>query len=281
MKMKPYELRDALTFTAGKTGFSPSLIEKDYYCSLVIKSIYEDKDLKNLLIFKGGTLLAKGYFEFFRLSEDLDFSVNNLFYTNRTERRKIAEKVRHWVKNILNQLGFKEVSPFRGFNESTQYNGVFGYDSVTGPSNIIKFEIGFREDLLLNPINMGLQTLLENPLTEKRLFPILESLVLSKEEAFAEKVRAALTRKQPAIRDFFDLEKIFQSGFDVLEEKFIDIVKKKIFFDSSAVIDLSFEKTKILEAQIETDLKPVLKTGVHFTLKKSWECAQSIAKYLN
>ena len=46
-------------------------------------------------------------------------------------------------------LNLREVSAFRGFNESTQYNGIFGYDSLVGPSETIKFEVGFRGDLML------------------------------------------------------------------------------------------------------------------------------------
>jgi predicted nucleotidyltransferase component of viral defense system len=238
---------------------------------LILKSIYENENLKNILIFKGGTLLAKGYFDFFRMSEDLDFSVDNSFCKNRTERRKIAETLRNVLDSVLKDLNFREVSPFRGFNESTQYNAIFGYDSVSGPSNIIKFEIGFRGDMMLKPINFGLQTLLESPLFQKRLFPIIESLVLCKEEAFAEKMRAALTRRQPAIRDFFDVEKIFSSGFNMFDESFMKLVKDKLSFDSSSTIDLNLEKRKILESQIATELKSVLKSNEIFNIDNTWK----------
>jgi len=280
MKMNPNELRDAINFTANRSGFSAPLIEKDYYCSLILKTIYENEDLKNVLIFKGGTLLAKGYFDFFRMSEDLDFSVDNSFCQNRTERRKIADNLRNVLEKILKDLDFRQVSAFRGFNESTQYNGIFGYDSVTGPSNIIKFEIGFRGDMMLKPHYFGLHTLLESSFLQKKLFPVIESLVLSKEEAFAEKIRAALTRRQPAIRDFFDVEKIYLSGFDIFEESFIKLVNRKLSFDHSSNIDLNLEKRKILESQIITDLKPVLKLNDNFLINNSWSLLQKIVDKL-
>jgi predicted nucleotidyltransferase component of viral defense system len=66
--------RDALTRTASETGFSERLIEKDYFCSLLLK------DLGVLfgqgLVFKGGTCLSKVHADFFRLSEDLDFGIS-------------------------------------------------------------------------------------------------------------------------------------------------------------------------------------------------------------
>ena len=83
------------------------------------------------------------------MSEDLDFSVDNFFFfvTKEMIRRKIASYLRTTVPHILEKLNLREVSAFRGFNESTQYNGIFGYDSLVGPSETIKFEVGFRGDL--------------------------------------------------------------------------------------------------------------------------------------
>jgi predicted nucleotidyltransferase component of viral defense system len=55
-----------------QTLFNPALLEKDYYLTLLLSNI---KDLCPNLIFKGGTALNKIYFDYHRLSEDLDFSL--------------------------------------------------------------------------------------------------------------------------------------------------------------------------------------------------------------
>ena len=68
----PEELREAIRFTGEETGFAPRLIEKDYFCSVILEALAAD-DVP--LIFKGGTCLAKVHSGFFRLSEDLDFSI--------------------------------------------------------------------------------------------------------------------------------------------------------------------------------------------------------------
>ena len=44
--------RDAVQFTAAETGFSERLIEKDYYCSVVLADIAASDAG---LVFKGGT----------------------------------------------------------------------------------------------------------------------------------------------------------------------------------------------------------------------------------
>ena len=47
---RPGEMRAALEFTAAETGFSQRIIEKDYWCSLVLRELVEDSAG---LVFKG------------------------------------------------------------------------------------------------------------------------------------------------------------------------------------------------------------------------------------
>lgn len=61
---------EALNFTAADTGFAARLIEKDYFCSLVLAFLAATGEA---LVFKGGTCLTKVYAGFYRLSEALDF----------------------------------------------------------------------------------------------------------------------------------------------------------------------------------------------------------------
>ena len=56
---KPAELQAAVEFTAAETGFAPALIEKDYWCSVVLWRLFAAGDCP--LVFKGGTLLGKAY----------------------------------------------------------------------------------------------------------------------------------------------------------------------------------------------------------------------------
>ncbi|MBS0623507.1 MAG: nucleotidyl transferase AbiEii/AbiGii toxin family protein [Verrucomicrobia bacterium] len=57
-------------------------IEKDYVLSWVLFAISKNKTLNNALVFKGGTVLKKAYFEDYRFSEDLDFTLVNENVTN-------------------------------------------------------------------------------------------------------------------------------------------------------------------------------------------------------
>jgi len=57
-------------------------IEKDYVITWVLYGISKNETLRNILAFKGGTVLKKVYFEDYRFSEDLDFTLVNEKITN-------------------------------------------------------------------------------------------------------------------------------------------------------------------------------------------------------
>jgi predicted nucleotidyltransferase component of viral defense system len=62
----------ALNFTAASSGFTARLVEKDYFCTLLLHDLVTPE---SGLVFKGGTCLSKVHGEFYRLSEDLDFTI--------------------------------------------------------------------------------------------------------------------------------------------------------------------------------------------------------------
>lgn len=62
---------------AKKHKIGAAQIEKDYVITWVLYGISQSKFLKENLAFKGGTVLKKAYFEDYRFSEDLDFTLLN------------------------------------------------------------------------------------------------------------------------------------------------------------------------------------------------------------
>ncbi len=58
--------------TAEKKGITEAVIEKDFWACLVLKTIFESDELKDNLLFKGGTSLSKCYNLINRFSEDID-----------------------------------------------------------------------------------------------------------------------------------------------------------------------------------------------------------------
>lgn len=100
-------------------------------------------------------------------------------------------------------------------------------------------------------------------------------------EAYAEKVRAALTRKEPAIRDFFDLfYAVREMGLDFHDPDFLSTVKAKLKVPGNAPADASAERKRELDRQLEGQLKPVLRPAdfVRFGLDEAFELVCSIAE---
>ena len=53
------------------------VIEKDYVLGWLLAGVAQHEGLSGTWVFKGGTCLRKCYYETFRFSEDLDFTVVN------------------------------------------------------------------------------------------------------------------------------------------------------------------------------------------------------------
>lgn len=62
---------------ATQSSLSPSVIEKDYVLGWILAGIHEHSELRENWVFKGGTCLKKCYFETYRFSEDLDFTLRD------------------------------------------------------------------------------------------------------------------------------------------------------------------------------------------------------------
>jgi predicted nucleotidyltransferase component of viral defense system len=257
----PEFFRSAVTFTAATTGFQARLIEKDYFCSVLLQYLAE---ANRSLIFKGGTCLAKVLVDFYRLSEDLDFVIPMDVDSTRVERRRQAAPLKTAVDSLPRELPvFRLDKPLTGANNSTQYLAAVEYTSlVTGQRDTIKLEIGLREPLMLPKIDGSARTILLNPSSGESLVEQLDLRSISRLEAFAEKFRAALSRREVAIRDFYDLDyAIRQNLFRPEDEQLIDLVRQKIRIPGNQPVDTSAPRLTQLRQQVEAQLRPVLREG--------------------
>jgi predicted nucleotidyltransferase component of viral defense system len=61
--------------TAASLGLQNSTVEKDYVLGWILMGIQKNSKTCNSWIFKGGTCLKKCFFDEYRFSEDLDFTL--------------------------------------------------------------------------------------------------------------------------------------------------------------------------------------------------------------
>lgn len=255
----PVLFREAVNFTAAETRFLPRLIEKDYFCTVLLDYLTASVDN---LVFKGGTCLAKVHAGFYRLSEDLDFVIPTPISFSRSERRDLSAGLKKTVVGLPDRLKtFRLITPFVGANNSTQYIAVLGYASLIGPQEeSIKIEVGLREPLLTPVVPSEARTILLNPISGKPMVPVFSMPCLSYNEAMAEKLRAALSRREVAIRDFYDIDYAMRKlDFRPLEREMTELVKEKLAIPGNEPIDASPARLALLRKQLNPQLKPVLR----------------------
>jgi len=248
----------AIQYTAGRSGFTSTLIEKDYLCSLLLMYLY---NTNTPLIFKGGTLLAKSHANFYRLSEDLDFAISTLSNITRKQRSQQIQSVKNELNNIHNFLPVFNISrPLTGCNGSRQYTMTLTYKSkITQLDDKILIDIGMKEGLLFPSEKIKAKTLLMDPfLGQDKVQPFM-IIGLNLQEAYAEKIRAALCRKELAIRDFYDLDYAIENNLIELNDAFLVLIKQKIRYEKFFHDFNRPEVVKFLQEKVQAELEPTLK----------------------
>jgi len=260
------EFIKTLGIASKKKGFLLPLIEKDYYLTLIISRIHE---LSENLVFKGGTCLNKIYYSYYRLSEDIDFSMMLPQYeATRSQRRRSIQPVKDKIDKFIKQFGMKlDDVGGPGHNESRQYIYYFVYQSVLREVETrIKLEIGLR----FNPIDKiekyPVQHVFLHPFTGDQLFDGGQVSCLSLNELIAEKLREGAIRKIIAPRDFYDIDFILRNKFDLINDKVIMLFKRKLQEDEADTdldkyrknLGRSEEEIRDMDSRIEKELFDVL-----------------------
>ena len=281
LSASPDLFREHVQYTAGRTGFRGELVEKDFYCSAILSHLAGP--FRPAVVFKGGTCLSKVYARFYRLSEDLDFAVSLPIEASRGERSDRMGPVKAACQTLAKQLpGLDVLEAIKGGNASRQYIGTWGYRSVvSGSMERVKIEVSLREPLLLPPEEGHASTLLQNAFTgEPLVAPFLLSVIALK-ELWAEKVRAALTRREPAIRDFFDLDYASANlALDLGNANLITLARRKLTVPGNDSVNVADSRLKDLQGQVESQLRPVLRESefVAFDLQRIWNEVVTLAR---
>jgi len=249
-----------------KKGFLLPLMEKDYYLTLILSRSHE---LSEDLIFKGGTCLNKIYYSYYRLSEDLDFSMTLPQYeATRGQRRKCIQPVKDRIEKFVEQFGMKideTGNPDR--NESKQYVYSLIYQSALRPLEAkIKLEIGLRFNPIMPVETRHVQHAFLHPFTGEPLFDGGKIKCLTLNELIAEKLRASAIREKMVPRDFYDLDFILRNGFDLTNKEVENLFKKKLEEDGADTdlgryhVNLGRKDAEVkdIRSRIEVELLDVL-----------------------
>jgi len=259
------EFLKVLERTSAQTGFPLRLLEKDYYITVVLSGIHE---LSRDLVFKGGTCLSKIYYSYYRLSEDLDFTLKLSGNYTRTTRSNAMKPVKEKLKPFLKNFGMSvEDIDKTGHRESTQYIFYLEYDSVVlNKKESIKLEIGLRFNPILPTMTKKVNHNFLHPFTKEPLFDAGSVNCLALKELVAEKLRAAATREVIAGRDFYDLGYLLKEEFNFRDKDLLTLFKKKLEEDKFSSdlkkyrinLGRSDKEMEEMKARVDDELFPVL-----------------------
>ncbi|MDP3772929.1 MAG: nucleotidyl transferase AbiEii/AbiGii toxin family protein, partial [Gemmatimonadales bacterium] len=127
------------------------------------------------------------------------------------------------------------------------------------------------------------KTLLLDPVSGSALVPALRVPCLSQQEAMAEKLRAALCRRDVAIRDFYDIDHaVRRLGVRLDDAQLLELVRQKLAVPGNEPLDVSRARLDALLPQVETELKPVLRPAdfAAFDLGRAFATVAEVAAAL-
>ena len=195
---------------ASALSLLPSIVEKDYVLGWVLAGINAHEELSENWVFKGGTCLKKCYFETYRFSEDLDFTLRDDAHIDEEFLRETLGEVTDWVTeqsglNIpADQLSFDIYENPRG-HMSCQ--GKIGYRGPASPTGggwpKIKLDLSADERLVLPAVRREVF----HPYTDRPEGGLWANCY-AYEEAFGEKLRALGERTRP--RDLYDVVNLYR-----------------------------------------------------------------------
>ncbi len=246
-------------------NFDKEKFEKDFYLTVILHRIAREIPE---ITFKGGTCLNRIYFPYFRLSEDLDFSISieNPWVNTNGKRQKFAYHMREKMKEICSSMDRKidnddhhhqkaQGNTSLKSKDYTYLKYVLSYTSIfSQKEQTIKIEITYTNKQHLPWHEGTIHSIFIDPILEEPIFGETSITCLALEEMMAEKMRAALTRQTPAIRDFFDIRYVKKQWFDFASIK--QLINDKVSESEGwYTIDDWYDALRI---QIESDLDPVL-----------------------
>lgn len=212
---------------AGEWSLGEDIVEKDYVLGWVLWGIASEPALSETWVFKGGTCLKKCYFETYRFSEDLDFTLLDGAPDDPEPLRQIFARIADRVYDASGIEIPREQLRFEGYRTSRGSQAIEGRVYYRGPRRPggdlprVKLDLTADEVLSYTPIRRAIA----HPYSDS--FPTAgEPLCYSLPEIFGEKLRALAERCLP--RDLYDVVNIFRRPdargvaevvYEVLREK--------------------------------------------------------------
>lgn len=235
--------RDELLAIADATGLAATVVEKDYVLGWILRGIYRHAALRDDWIFKGGTCLKKCYFETYRFSEDLDFTLRNEGNLDETSLRgtfsEIAQSLydESGVELRADRTRFELYQNPRG-RLSCQGRLYYRSQFQTG-NNFPAVKLDLTADEML--VDEAVRRQVSHPYSDEPGNGFT-ALCYSYEELFAEKLRALGERTRA--RDLYDVVHLHRNrDYEPAAGRVREILARKCAFKAITLVTLEIVRS--------------------------------------
>ncbi len=224
---------------AQQTSLSPHIVEKDYVLGWLLAGIYAHEELAESWLFKGGTCLKKCFFETYRFSEDLDFTLRDASHLDEAFLKRVFAEVGAWIYDetgIEVPANKQEFEIYQNPRGTISCQGKLSYKGPVSSTHSlprIKLDLTADERVVLPPVTAEIFHPYSDAPEEG-----IEVLAYDYVEAFAEKFRALFERARP--RDLYDVVNLYRNADARPEpQQFIEVLREKCTFKGIGLPNLA------------------------------------------
>ena len=235
---------------------SQDVIERDYLLGWLLAGIANHEALRQTWIFKGGTCLRKCYYETYRFSEDLDFTIVDGGPEEPDDLLRIFGEIAAWVSEesgielVLDDNSFQRRKNKR---EHPTTQGRIAYRGPNGNPSMPKVKLDLTSDEVL--VDMPDLRHIQHPYSDS--LSAEGVLCYSITELFGEKLRALAERCRP--RDLYDVVHMHRHPDLIgLDGAVRDVLERKCAYAGIEVPTADLIRSSPFRAEIESEWENML-----------------------
>lgn len=276
--------RDVLQITSARTNLPQLAIEKDWWVTMTLKALSVTRYF-NLMSFKGGTSLSKGWHLISRFSEDIDIALRregkfSISSTSGNQLTKVRRLARHYIvhelpveiENALNAMGIVDFKVEPELNRTDAEGNTVELRATTHPSTIYvhyKSILPGESEYIEPMVKIEISCLsMDEPVENKTLCSFMADVLKDEEDVlvkfptvvptrtFLEKIfllheefQKKIPRSKRMSRHLYDIEKIMDTDFGKSigdKELYDSVVRHRSVFNRVDGIDYDSHKPSSL-----------------------------------
>ena len=251
--------REELLDLAADFGLAANVVEKDYALGWLLAAVGQHAATRESWLFKGGTCLKKCFFETYRFSEDLDFTLLDAAHLEENFLAKLFDELAEWVYERTG-LEFpsdaRKVEVYTNSRGGRSAEGRMGYRGPLargGDIPRIKLDLTSDERMVRDAVRRSVH----HPYSDRPDAGI-EVSTYSFEELYAEKLRALAERLRP--RDLYDAIHLYRrQELEPDRAIVIEVLREKCAFKGIPVPTVEAIRGSPLVAELRSGWEQMLR----------------------